>query len=298
MNANIFNIQKFSIHDGPGIRTVVFFKGCPLSCIWCSNPESQKEYRQLLWDKAKCLHCLTCEKSCPVNNIHFASDGSFNYTAKLCKNCTVCIENCPADALSYAGKSETIDKIMQEVMKDKDFYEESGGGITLSGGEVLLQPKAAAALLESAKKNQLHTAIETTGYASEEIFANVIINVDLLLFDMKHYDREQHKKYTGVYNDLILKNLAYAAGQNKEIIIRIPVIPGINNSLSDAKGFCRLLSDFHITNIDLLPFHQFGQKKYEQLQLSYKMENTAALHSEDLTAYAEIFRQHDFKVKA
>ncbi|WP_196590337.1 glycyl-radical enzyme activating protein [Pectinatus frisingensis] len=296
MLANIFNIQKFSIHDGPGIRTVVFFKGCPLTCLWCSNPESQQQYRQLLWDKDKCYHCRTCEMLCPQKNIYFDKNLSFSYKSKLCQTCTACADNCPHGALSKVGQFKSIDSIMAEVLQDKPFYEESGGGLTLSGGEVLMQPEAAAALLKSAKENNLHTALETTGYASKTVFKQTIINADLLLFDIKHYDRQKHKKYTGVYNDIILLNLAYAITLQKEIIIRIPVIPSVNNKIADAVKFSHLLASLDIKDINLLPFHQFGQKKYEQLNRPYNFKNTKELHSENLTQYAKVFQQNGFNV--
>lgn len=256
IKACIFNIQKYSIHDGPGIRTVVFFKGCPLRCLWCSNPESQDTKIQILCDKT---NSSDADKSLPAE-----------------------------------GKLLTVAEVMKEVMKDEVFYEESKGGVTLSGGEVLMQHEFAAQLLKLLKERNIHTAIETTGFTSNEIFSKFTENVDLLLFDMKHYDREKHFKATKFYNDLIIENLKTAIDMGKEVIVRIPVIPGINNDLKDAEGFCRLLNSVNAENINLLPFHQFGQKKYTLLNRPYAFENVKQLHEEDLLDYQNIFLKSGF----
>jgi len=248
LTACIFNIQKYSIHDGPGIRTVVFFKGCPLKCLWCSNPESQCGTPQLAFDESK--------------------------------------------VPTVFGEYRSVDYILKEVMKDKDFYEESNGGVTLSGGEVLLQHEFAIYLLTQLKKHGIHTACETTGYASPEIFQAFIKNIDLLLFDIKHYDSQKHYAVTNVYNEKIIHNLKTAINQGVEVIIRIPVIPGINDSLEDAQGFCKLLKEVGAIKVNLLPFHQFGQKKYSLLNKEYKFVDVAQLHEEDLQEYKEIFIQN------
>lgn len=245
LKACIFNIQKYSIHDGPGIRTVVFFKGCPLRCKWCSNPESQSS---------------TIENS----------------------------------SLTTKVKYYTISEILEEVMKDEVFYEESNGGVTLSGGEVLLQHEFAYTFLKQLKEKGIHTAIETTGYTSGEIFTKVIENADLLLYDMKHYDKQKHFEATNVYNDIIIKNLNAAISSGKEVIVRIPVIPGVNSSLEDAQGFCYLLKAAGAKRINLLPFHQFGEKKYSILNRQYSFINIKPLHEEDLADYQKIFIQNGF----
>lgn len=183
---------------------------------------------------------------------------------------------------------------MNEVMKDEMFYEESNGGVTLSGGEVLMQHEFGSELLKLLKNRNIHTAIETTGYASNETFSKFIQDVDLLLFDIKHYDREKHFKVTNVYNDLIIENLKIAINSGKEVIIRIPVIPNINSSLEDAKEFCKLLKFVNAKKINLLPFHQFGQKKYELLNKPYAFQNTQQLHEEDLLEYKNIFLKNGF----
>lgn len=293
LKACIFNIQKYSIHDGPGIRTVVFFKGCPLRCLWCSNPESQDPKIQIIWDKKKCIKCLHCIDICPQKIISL-SDNNIEVHSKKCDDCLKCVNSCSNEALSVEGKLLTPEQIMKEVMKDEVFYEESNGGVTLSGGEVLMQHKFASQLLKLLKEKNIHTAIETTGYISNKVFSQFIANVDLLLFDIKHYDREKHLKATNVYNDIIIENLKYAVKSGKDVIIRIPVIPNINYSLEDAKGFCKLLKSINVKKINLLPFHQFGQKKYTLLNKPYAFHNIKQLHEEDLFEYKNIFIENGF----
>lgn len=248
MKANIFNIQKFSLHDGPGIRTVIFFKGCPLHCQWCANPESLVSY-------------------------------------------------IPETASEYKEKSLSIEDVMEEVMKDRDFYEESGGGVTLSGGEVLLQSDFAVKFLAQCKKNHLHTAIETSGFAPLITFQMIAEYTDLFLFDMKHYNEKKHLDYTGVSNQPIIRNMKWAVTHDKKVIARIPVIPGVNNSLEDASSFCHLLKELGIHEVNLLPFHQFGETKYKKLNLTYLFKGKKALHPEDLIEYTEVFRSNGFQVK-
>ncbi|MBL1229172.1 glycyl-radical enzyme activating protein [Enterococcus sp. BWB1-3] len=243
--ACIFNIQKFSIHDGPGIRTVVFFKGCPLKCYWCSNPESQCGEPEQMWNSQK-------------------------------KETTI------------IGEYKTIAEIVNEVMKDEPFYEESGGGVTLSGGEVLYQAVFATELLKELKKKNIHTACETTGYAKTDVFEAFIQHVDLLYFDVKHYDSAKHKSGIGVPNELILKNLQTAVRTHAGLVVRIPVIPFYNDSLADAEEFSKLFNEMGVNQIELLPFHQFGEKKYQYLNRDYAMHDIPQLHTEDLYTYKAV----------
>lgn len=293
IKACIFNIQRYSIHDGPGIRTVVFFKGCPLSCLWCSNPESQYNKIQIVCDKSKCEKCLCCVNVCPKKAIYLNNNNiEINYNK--CISCLSCKNSCPNNALSVEGEFLSVSEVLKEVLKDEVFYEESNGGVTLSGGEVLMQHEFASELLKSLKEKNIHTAVETTGYSPSKIFLKFIENVDLLLFDMKHYDREKHFKTTNVYNDLIIENLKIAIDAGKEVIIRIPVIPNINSSLKDAEEFCKLLKSVNAKKVNLLPFHQFGQKKYELLNKKYAFQNIQQLHEEDLIDYKNIFLKNGF----
>lgn len=240
----IFNIQKFSINDGPGIRTTVFFKGCPLQCKWCSNPESQNR-------------CAS-------------------------------ITNSMADE-TYSGRERTVEQVLREVLKDKPFYDQSGGGMTMSGGEVLQQMDFAIQLADAAREAGIHVAVETTGYAAPARFAEFMEHVDLFLFDFKHIDRDKHYNGTGVYNDVILKNLQQLVDAGKPVIARIPVIPRFNTGIVTAKAMAKYLKELGVHEVHLLPFHQFGQNKYEQLGIPYEMKNTKQLHPEVLGNYQQAF---------
>ena len=283
-----FNIQKFSIHDGPGIRTTVFFKGCPLRCEWCSNPESQIKNVQILHDQSKCSHCLSCVVACP-NGAITHEDNKIIINEDKCVGCLTCVNSCPNRALSYEGDYQTIEEIVDICMQDIDFYEESGGGVTISGGEGMSQPEFLKKLIAELKKNSVHVAIETTGYVKKETFEELARELDLLLFDVKHYDREKHYNGTKVYNDLIVENLKWAIDNGIEVLPRIPVIPDFNDSLEDAEGLAELLVEVGAKKVQLLPFHQFGEKKYELLNRNYKYKNKKALYPEDLEEYQKIF---------
>ncbi|MBU5453986.1 glycyl-radical enzyme activating protein [Caproiciproducens sp. MSJ-32] len=284
----IFNIQKFSLHDGPGIRTVVFFKGCPLACKWCSNPESQNPLIEITWDKSKCIHCLRCVQICPQKAITHVND-KIIIDRRKCDGCLKCVDGCSQNALNNEGEFKEINDIINEILKDLPFYEESNGGVTLSGGEVLSQYKQAIELIKECKKHNLHVAIETTGYGARDEFKALIEDVDLLLFDMKHYDSDKHFEGTGVYNEIIIENMTYAVKSGKIIIARIPVIPDFNDSLKDALEFSKLLKNIGIKDVNLLPFHQFGQRKYELLNREYSLKLVKQLHPEDLKDYQKVF---------
>lgn len=288
--ALIFNMQKFSIHDGPGIRTTVFFKGCPLKCLWCSNPESQDTSIQILYDQKKCTHCMTCLNTCLNNAIQFLQD-KFQIDTKVCSHCLTCVHNCINQALSYEGEYKTIEEIVDFCLQDIEFYEESNGGVTLSGGEALCQAQAVQLLCNELKKHNIHIAVETTGYIEPQIFQDTATLFDLILFDVKHYDTNMHLKMTGVSNEKILNNLIWALQNNIETLVRIPVIPGFNTEIKDAKKFVSLFKEIGIKKVQLLPFHQFGQNKYNLLNREYVYKDTKALYPEDLCEYQDIFLQ-------
>ncbi|MDB7979826.1 glycyl-radical enzyme activating protein [Faecalicoccus pleomorphus] len=284
----IFNIQKFSIHDGPGIRTTIFLKGCPLRCKWCANPESQSAHVQILWDQKKCVHCLQCVKSCMYQAIS-CREGEIHIDEALCQGCLNCVSTCLQSALSNEGETKEIEEIVRIALQDKDFYEESGGGITISGGEGMSQPYFLKELVKELKKHNLHLAIETTGYIPKETFHELAPLFDLLLFDVKHYDTNRHFEGTGVHNEQIINNLKWATHQGLEILPRIPVIPGFNDSIQDAAGLASLLTEIGLKKVQLLPFHQFGERKYEMMHKEYAYKNVKALQKEDLTEYQNEF---------
>lgn len=284
----IFNIQKFSIHDGPGIRTTIFLKGCPLRCKWCANPESQSANVQILWDQKKCVHCLQCVKSCMHQAIS-CREGEIHIDEQLCQGCLNCVSTCLQSALSNEGETKEIEEIVRIALQDKDFYEESGGGITISGGEGMSQPDFLKELVKELKKHNLHLAIETTGYIPKETFHELAPLFDLLLFDVKHYDTNRHFEGTGVHNEQIINNLKWAFHQGLEILPRIPVIPSFNDSIQDAAGLASLLTEIGLKKVQLLPFHQFGERKYEMMHKEYAYKNVKALQKEDLTEYQNEF---------
>ena len=285
----IFNIQKFSINDGPGIRTVVFFKGCPLKCTWCANPESQEPRLQILWDAKKCLHCNNCVMSCPtlaVKNLdgRIFVDHKKCSGAGICSERGICIEKCPGHALKPEGERKTVAEIMQVVIQDLPFYEESGGGVTLSGGEATMQPEFTIELLKALKAKNIHTAIETTGFCSPAIFHRIIEYLDLLLFDIKHWNENKF-----VSNIPILKNMKYAIDSGEDVLPRLPVIPNYNNSIEDARGFVQILKEVGAKRIQLLPFHQFGENKYTMLGREYEFSHVKQLQPSDLKDFQQIF---------
>jgi pyruvate formate lyase activating enzyme len=291
MQAILFNLQKFCIHDGPGIRTTVFFKGCPLSCKWCANPESQAVQAEITRDFEKCVHCFACTRVCEGQAME--SDlKNIRYHRGKCTYCTQCVRACPTGALELCGKRYTLEAVFKEVCKDKNFYEDSGGGVTFSGGEFLLQPDFSVALAKELHKEGIHVAGETCGFVATEIFARVLPYIDLVLFDMKHYDRVKHYESTGAYPELIWKNLKLVLNSNQQLLVRIPVIPGINDSLSDAAGFVAKLQKFKQTRVQLLVFHQLGQKKYDMLGKPYKFSDVAQLQKVDLIEYQSVFQKN------
>lgn len=285
MEANIFNIQKFSIHDGPGLRTTVFFDGCPLRCKWCSNPESQYNEVQILKDKAKCSNCQTCLNLCPNKAIR--EDLSIDFSK--CIKCLTCVNNCPNKALQAKGELMSVEELVAKCLQDIDFYIESEGGVTLSGGECLLQEEFVTQLVKELKKHNIHVAIETCGYVDKEIFKRLIPQIDFVQYDFKHYDRNKHKEGTGVYNDLIIDNFNWLKGSGVKYLVRIPVIPNFNSSLDDAYNFVLKFKELGINEVQLLPFHQFGEKKYEMMNKEYTYEGLKSLRNEDLLDYKQVF---------
>ena len=264
----VFNIQRFSTEDGPGIRTTVFMKGCPLRCIWCHNPESQSTKAELLLDKERCIGCGGCAAVCERGAHIFEGGHRIDRTA--CVATGKCVEVCPSDALRLYGKRMSVDEALGEVMRDKIFYETSGGGVTLSGGEPLFQPEFASELLKGAKESGIHTAIETSGFAAKEVLLSVIGHTDLVLFDVKETDPERHKRYTGVPIEPILSNLRLIDEVGVPFVIRAPIIP----SLSDREEHFKALSELcrsmkHCIGVEVMPYHNIGVHKYEMMDKEY-----------------------------
>jgi len=267
----IFNIQKFSIHDGPGIRTTVFLKGCPLHCLWCHNPESQEKKAEIMFMAEKCIGCGYCFRICP-HACHVMKGGKHEFNRELCAQCGLCAKECYAQALEAVGKSMTVAEVMEEVAKDRPFYQTSGGGLTLSGGEPMMQPEFTAALLRAAKKEKINTALETCGYAPFDLYAALLDDVDLFLYDYKETDPELHKKFTGVDNALILENLITVDKREKKIILRCPIVPGLNDRVDHFAGIAATANRLkNIVEIQILPYHPLGESKSARLGKEYTL---------------------------
>jgi pyruvate formate lyase activating enzyme len=266
----VFNIQRFSIHDGPGIRTTVFAKGCPLKCAWCSNPESQKLFPQLMVREVKCTRCGRCAEACPDNAISLTEEHGRKINWDLCSQCFKCTEVCIYESLGIIGKDMGIEEIVKEVEKDRIFYKNSGGGVTISGGEPLLQNKFVLNLIKAFKEKDINTALDTCGYVSEEVFREILPFVDLLLLDIKQLDSERHQKYTGVDNSLILTN-ALTFSKKVRTWFRIPLIKDFNDSPEDIRKIAEMASELGVEKISLLPYHEGGKSKSFQIGNMYSI---------------------------
>ena len=271
IKGSIARIERYMIHDGPGIRTVVFLKGCPLRCIWCSSPQTWKTTKEVIFLKRKCINCGTCVASCPEKAIEEADDAKKIDRGK-CNVCGECVDKCPSAALKFDGCTMSSEEVVSEVMKDVHFYETSGGGVTLSGGEPLWQPEFSFEILRRCKEKGLHTAIETCAHAEWSVLEKMKDLVDLFLIDLKHMDNDDHLKITGRNNGLILDNTSRLAKQKpSSVAVQFPVVTGYNDSRDNIESLARFMQDAGIGSIDVIPFHKLGQHEYEELGLEYSV---------------------------
>ncbi|MHC1728951.1 MAG: glycyl-radical enzyme activating protein [Syntrophobacteraceae bacterium] len=263
----VFNVQKYSVHDGPGIRTIVFFKGCPLSCRWCSNPESQSFKTELAFNEGRCLKltkCVRCLKACPHNAILRKEDMPV-FDRSVCATCErPCVAACPSSGVIAYGKQMSVEEVLRIVEQDGMFYSRSGGGMTLSGGEPTAQPEFALALLRQAKRRRIHTAMETCGFAPWEVLREVCSLLDSLIFDIKSLDDARHKECTGVSNERILANFKRIVEEFPKLTIhvRTPIIPGFNDTEQDVRAIAELVSPYPNVDYEILPYHRLGTQKY------------------------------------
>ena len=297
LTAPIFNIQTYSIHDGPGIRVTVFEKGCPLRCLWCANPESNSPKPQLMTYAVKCTGCGRCVDVCPNDAIRIGpKDGKYVALTDRarCVSCGACEETCPNDAREIAGKSQTVREVLDKVLRDKLFIDASGGGMTISGGECLVHPEFTAALLKAAKEAGLHTAVESCSFASLDVIDAVYRYVDLALLDIKHMDSAKHKEYTGVPNETILANIRHIHNElGVETMISVPTIPGYNDSDENIAATAKFVAEElgRDVKVRLLPYHRLGESKNESLgkEMNFSIEIPSDEHMQALKAIVESY---------
>jgi pyruvate formate lyase activating enzyme len=311
-SGTIFDIKKYSINDGPGIRTTVFFKGCPLDCWWCHNPESKSLKPELMYRANRCTLCAECVDECPLNAIEINphplplplrergwGEGAFSTTDRsVCDNCGLCAEACYAGARELVGREMTVAQVMQEIERDVPFFDQSKGGVTFSGGEPLLQRKFLAELLKICREHEIHTVVDTSGYAAWETIDSIRGYVNLFLYDLKLMDDERHKQFTGVSNKLILENLRRLDEAGAQCVVRIPLIPGVNDdeeNLVESGKFLASLSS--VESVDLMGYHDIARAKYEALGQAYRLSETKAPSAEKLQAAAKILEGFGLSVK-
>lgn len=311
--ARIFNIQKYSIYDGPGVRTLIFFKGCPLRCKWCSNPEGLERKYQVMFQENLCINCGSCISVCPVHIHYFQDKSDKNLQTNLqkpghkvnrnidCIGCRKCEKACPKQALSIAGMDKTISEVMEVIEQDMLFYQISGGGVTLGGGEISAQPEFAANLLTECQRIGIHTAIETCGYAKLDSLLTIARFTDLILFDIKHIDSERHYELTGVRNERILDNLTELIRRGFKVKVRMPLIKGLNDSEKTIKRTMEFLQSFkgykNFKGVDLLPYHKLAINKYKQLDMEYAITEDLSLKDEELVKISEFIKGYDIQAE-
>lgn len=298
-NSLIINIQKCSIHDGPGIRTTVFFKGCPLECAWCHNPESQSYKKEVLYNEEKCSRCETCIKKCPHDAIY--KEEKYIYLEKnKCQLCETCLDYCINNAREIVGNNYKIKDLVKEIEKDMIFYEQSKGGVTLSGGEVMAQDIGyIESIVSACKEKGINVAIDTCGYATFENYEKILPYVDLFLYDIKLIDNEKHKKFTGKSNELILNNLKKLSKKKANINVRIPLIEGVNVDEENIEvlKIIEFLKNTNVENVNLLPYHNIGIHKYKKLYKDYKGVDFKKPNDSKLEEIKSLFEKNNFKTK-
>jgi pyruvate formate lyase activating enzyme len=306
----IFDLKKYSINDGPGIRTTVFLSGCPLKCQWCHNPESQSFTPELLYRAGRCLGCGECIVTCPEGAISLESDVSRRLTLESretfdsvitdrskCMRCQTCIAACYSGAREFSGKEMTVDEVMAQIEREIPFYDESGGGVTFSGGEPLMQPGFLSALLKTCRAQEIRTCVDTSGFANWNVFEQIRGDVDLFLYDLKHMDSIRHQEVTGVPNKVILENLQKLSGLGHKVVVRIPLIPGINDDEQNLAESGKFLASLpHIEGLELIGYHNIAQAKYQALRREYALVGLKPPAEAEMNRAAELLRSYGLSV--
>jgi len=289
----VFDIQRFSLHDGPGVRTILFLKGCSLRCKWCSNPESQLSSPELLYTKSLCKLCGNCVNACPENALSLTTTG-LEINRSLCSACGLCAAACNTGALEISGKEYSVDETVSSLLKDRFYYEVSGGGVTISGGEPLLQDEFVKSILIKLKSLNIHTPVETAGLVEWKAIKNILDYTDLFLYDIKHLQNEKHISGTGDENNLILENLKKLLDSGAEVIIRYPLIPGFNMDREYVFQLIDFLLLLKVNTIHLLPYHNLGISKYWRLNRVYELSNLSPPSSEEIKEIEMILRDNTY----
>lgn len=292
----IFDIKKYAIHDGPGIRTTVFFKGCPMRCSWCHNPESWSPEPELMFRAVRCIRCGQCVEICPEDAIELVDELPYTDTAR-CTACGTCIPTCPSQARAIAGRTITVDDVITEIVKDTVFYDESGGGVTFSGGEPLMQPDFLMALLAECRLRGIHTAIDTCCHAEGAMMEKISPLGDLFLCDLKHLDSGKHEHFTGVENGRILENISFLTKSGRPVIIRIPLVPGFNDTVEEITAIVQFVKSLKaIQQINLLPYNSAGVSKAQRLGRNVEILQSQRPDDTLMQTLASTIRRQGFNV--